>query len=277
MSSSITKQDWSAYEKKAVLRGSLMLYISPEIAKSWYPSPNESRKPGGKVLYTNKCIEDLMGLKYLFGLDYRRLEGFASSLLILSGLNHLPAPDRSTINNRSKVMHVALPRVSNPKAGYVVSIDSTGLKIHGQGEWNRKKHKQRDRANWVKMHLAINNENMQILAVESTADDVQDSEIFNTLINGLPSSPGTVMGDGAYDTFNAYARATNDGFDLVVPPKNTAVVTPSDTPHIIARNKQVAYYKEKGIYAWANKNDYWERNKVETTMSRFVIPIPPNN
>jgi len=24
------------------------------------------------------------------------------------------------------------------------------------------------------------------------------------------------------------------------------------------------------MYAWANKNDYWQRNKVETTMSRFV-------
>ena len=27
---------------------------------------------------------------------------------------------------------------------------------------------------------------------------------------------------------------------------------------------------EKGIYAWANKNDYWDRNRAETTMSRFV-------
>ena len=40
---------------------------------------------------------------------------------------------------------------------------------------------------------------MQIMAVEATADDVQDPEVFATLIDGLPTTPGTVMGDGAYD------------------------------------------------------------------------------
>ncbi len=267
---SINQRDWKAYESIAVMRGNLLLYISPEIAKSWYPDPNAPKKPGGQQKYTNKCIEDLMGIKYLLGLNYRALEGFTKSLLIISGLSYLSHPDRTTINARSLSMEIKLPRLSNSKAGYIVSLDSTGLKIHGQGEWNRKKHKQRDRANWVKMHIAIDNESMQILAVESTADDVQDPEMYNHLINGLPDTPSAVMGDGAYDTFNAYARAINDGFDLIVPPKNTAVVTQSDQPHVIARNKQVTYYQEKGIHAWANKNNYWERNRVETTMSRFV-------
>lgn len=180
-------------------------------------------------------------------------------------------PDRTTINARANNMTIRLPKLSNPKAGYVVSLDSTGLKIHGQGEWNRKKHKQKDRANWVKLHLAIDNESMQILAVESTADDVQDPELFDALINNLPFTPGVVMGDGAYDTFNAYQQANDNGFKLVTPPRDNAVIQ-SDTkePHIIARNEQVKYYKEKGIFAWAKKNGYWNRNRVETTMSRFI-------
>lgn len=191
-------------------------------------------------------------------------------MLTVCGLSHLPAPDRSTINDRALVMQVKLPRLLNPKAGYAASLDSTGLKIHGQGEWNRKKHKQRDRANWVKIHLAIDNDSLQILAVESTADDVQDPEMFDALINQLPASPGVVMGDGAYDNFNAYQRAIDDGFKLVVPPKDNAVVHKSNNPNVIERNKQVEYYQKNGIHAWANKNSYWDRNRVETTMSRFV-------
>jgi hypothetical protein len=168
-------------------------------------------------------------------------------------------------------MEIKLPLLSNPKASYVVSLDSTGLKIHGQGEWNRKKHKQKDRANWVKMHLIIDNESMQILAVESTADDVQDPEMFNALIDALPFTPSAVMGDSAYDNFNAYKQADDDGFKLVVPPKDNAVVhSKSKQPHVIARNEQVKYYQEKGIFAWANKNYYWDRNRAETTMSRYV-------
>ena len=265
-----TQRDWTAYEAQAVMRGNLILYISPDIAKSWYPDPLSPKKLGGQQVYTNRCIEDIMGLKYLFGLDYRSAEGFTRGLLTLSGLSHLPAPDRSTINDRALVMQVKLPKLSNPKAGYAASLDSTGLKIHGQGEWNRKKHKQRDRANWVKMHLVIDNDGMQILAVESTADDVQDPEMFDALINQLPASPGVVMGDGAYDNFNAYQRAIDDGFKLVVPPKDNAVIHKSSRSNIIERNKQVEYYQKNGIHAWANKNNYWDRNRVETTMSRFV-------
>lgn len=273
LSSTVNKEtrDWSGYEAKAVIRGNLMLFISPEIARSWYPDPSAPKKPGGQQLYTDKCIEDLMGLKYLLGLDYRSLEGFCQGLLMLSGLSELPAPDRSTINDRANEMSIRLPKLSNPKAGYTASLDSTGLKIHGQGEWNRKKHKQKDRANWVKMHLIIDNESMQILAVESTADDVQDPEVFNALVDGLPIAPGTVMGDGAYDNFANYKRAEDDGFELIVPPKDTSVVHPkSKEPHVIARNQTVQYYQEKGIFAWAKKTRYWQRNRVETTMSRFV-------
>ena len=271
MGTKVEKRNWKEYEAKAVIRGNLMLFISPEIAKSWYPDAASPRKPGGQQVYTDKCMQDLMGLKYLLGLDYRGLEGFAQGLLFLSGLSHLPAPDRTTINERANSMKIKLPLISNPKAGYAVSLDSTGLKIHGQGEWNRKKHKQKDRANWVKMHLIIDNESMQIIAVESTADDVQDPEMFTALIDALPFTPGVVMGDSAYDNFDTYKRATDEGFQMIVPPKNNAVVhSKSKKPHVIARNEQVEYYQEKGIYAWANKNNYWDRNRAETTMSRYV-------
>jgi hypothetical protein len=265
-------RDWKSYEAKAVMRGKLMICIGPEIARSWYVAYDQysKRTSGGQLKYTERCMEDIMTLKYLFGIAYRHLEGFLQGLLNLAGLD-LPAPDRSTINYRANRMQFKLPRLVNPKAGYVVSIDSTGLKIHGQGEWNRKKHQQKDHTNWVKMHIAIDHESMQILAVESTANDVQDPEVFNKLINGLPCTPETVMGDGAYDTFAAYERADSDGFKLVTPPRENAVVhSDSNLPHIQTRNSHVAYFLEKGIYAWAAKNDYWQRNRVETTMSRYV-------
>lgn len=87
MQVSTGKFDWNAYESKAVMRGKLMLCISPDIVKSWYVDNTEPRKPGGQSLYTDKCVEDLMGLKYLLGLNYRALEGFAKALLTMGGLN----------------------------------------------------------------------------------------------------------------------------------------------------------------------------------------------
>ena len=153
----------------------------------------------------------------------------------------------------------------------MISLDSTGLKIHGQGEWNRKKHAQKDRREWVKMHLAIDNDSMQIVAVESTADDVHDCEVFDQLIDSIPGQIDKVLADGAYGTVGAYKKCYEGDIELVAKPKSSDVVNNETTEqHIFKRNQHVAYFQEKGIYAWANKNDYWDRNRAETTMSRFV-------
>ena len=168
-------------------------------------------------------------------------------------------------------MNIRLPLLTKSNKGHVISLDSTGLKIHGQGEWNRKKHKQTDRREWVKMHLAVDNESMQILAVESTADDVHDCEVFDTLIDSIPQQIDKVLADGAYGTVAAYKKCNERNIELVAKPKTSDSVDEKATePHILERNKQVAYFQENGIYAWANKNDFWDRNRAETTMSRFV-------
>jgi hypothetical protein len=121
------------------------------------------------------------------------------------------------------------------------------------------------------MYLAIDNERMQILAVESTADDVHDCEMFDQLIDSIPGKIDTVMGDGAYGTIGAYKKCHENGIELVAAPKSGDVVNEKATePHIIKRNKQVDYFQKNGIHAWANRNDYWARNRVETTMSRYV-------
>jgi hypothetical protein len=42
--------DWKSYEAKAVMRGKLMLCISPEIARSWYVAYDKhSKRPSGPL------------------------------------------------------------------------------------------------------------------------------------------------------------------------------------------------------------------------------------
>ncbi len=183
----------------------------------------------------------------------------------------IDVPDYSTLSLKINEMNIRLPLLTKSRAGHVVSLDSTGLKIHGQGEWNRKKHSQKDRREWVKMHLAVDNKSMQIMAVESTADDLHDCEVFDTLIDSIPEQIDKVLADGAYGTIGAYKKCNEQDIELIARPKNSDVVNQKSTePYILQRNKQVAYYQEKGIYAWANKNGYWDRNRAETTMSRYV-------
>ena len=59
------------------------------------------------------------------------------------------------------------------------------------------------------------------------------------------------MGNGAYGTVGAYKKCHERKIDLVAKPKTSDVVDEEATEaHILARNKQVAYFQENGIYAW---------------------------
>jgi IS5 family transposase len=264
-------RDWSAYNNSLVNRGYLTIFVSKDFAKTWYVKYDGTtiRRCGGQPKYTDEAITALLSLRFVFKQPLRAMEGFAKSLVATMKLE-LDVPDYSTLSNKLKKMKIRLPLLTNSRIGHVVSIDSTGLKIHGQGEWNRKKHSQTDRRQWVKLHLAVDNESMQILAVESTADDAHDCEVFNQLIDALPDSIDKVLGDGAYDTVDAYKKSDENGIDLVALPRDNAVVDIKSTePHILRRNEHVERYQNKGIYAWANKNSYWDRNRAETTMSRF--------
>jgi Transposase DDE domain len=53
-------------------------------------------------------------------------------------------------------------------------IDSTGLKIYGEGEWLDQKHGIRSRCRWRKLHLGIDAITHEIVAAELTADDIGD-------------------------------------------------------------------------------------------------------
>ena len=267
-----SKRDWSKYNDSLVNRGNLSIFVSRDFARDWYVKydVDTKRKHGGQPKYTEKAINALLSLRFLFRQPLRAMEGFAKSLVAMMKLE-LDVPDYSTLSLKINEMNIRLPLLTKSNGGHVLSLDSTGLKIHGQGEWNRKKHSQKDRREWVKMHLAVDNESMQILAVESTADDVHDCEMFDQLIDSIPGQIDKVFGDGAYGTVDAYKKCSERSIKLVAKPKSSDVVSQEATDqHILNRNEQVAYFQEKGIYAWANKNGYWNRNRAETTMSRFV-------
>lgn len=266
------KRDWSKYDIAMVNRGKLTLFITKDFADTWYVKYNKEtpRARGGQAKYSEAAITSLLSLRFVFKLPLRAMEGLAQSLVEMAGLD-LDVPDYSTLSIKLRQMKIKLPPVCKDSGGgYVASLDSTGVKIHGQGEWNRKKHSQKDRRQWVKVHLMIDNETMQIIGAEATADDVHDCEVFDQLIDALPDKINKVLGDGAYDTLDSHKKSLDNDIELVALPRGNAVIDLKSTePHILKRNEHVLTYQEKGIYAWANKYDYWARNRAESTMSRF--------
>jgi hypothetical protein len=75
-------------------------------------------------------------IKGLFNLALRQAMGMAQSLLKLAGLDW-QVPDFSTVSRRQK--HLSVTIAAQPTTtGLHFLVDSTGIKMLGEGEWETK-------------------------------------------------------------------------------------------------------------------------------------------
>ena len=78
-------------------------------------------------------------------------------------------------------------------------VDSTGLKIYGEGEWLDQKHGIWSRRRWRKLHLGIDVVTHEIVASELTPDDVGHVSEIPALLDQIDSEIASLTADGAYD------------------------------------------------------------------------------
>jgi Transposase DDE domain len=83
-------------------------------------------------------------------------------------------------------------------------IDSTGLKIDGEGEWLEEKRGKRCRRHWWKLHLAVDAGSHEIAAVELMPDDVGDITAVPDLLDQIDGPIASLTGDGACDADGVY-------------------------------------------------------------------------
>ena len=72
-------------------------------------------------------------------------------------------------------------------------MDSTGLKIYGEGEWLDAKHGSRSRRRWRKLHIGINADRHEVVVAELTPDDVGDVS-FAVVLLTLLGAAGEALG-----------------------------------------------------------------------------------
>ncbi len=257
------KRDNVAYKKSRRERGNFMLYIDANLANTWYNNGSENTGRGRPKKYSDLSITIILKFYYLFNLSLSGSIGFVSSLFSILGID-LDIPDESRLSRRGQagqvVKHHHNGRVNDPS---VYVIDSTGFQIYGEGEWNRKKHGESKRKRYVKFHVLVDGNTLQIVDFVATNSDVHDCEVFNQLINDVPNG-SKVLADGAYGTHDAYDKAVEKDIYLVAKPKSNDVLNLDDpSPGDMLRNLMVNKFKTKGLYAFANKTGYWVRNIVE--------------
>jgi hypothetical protein len=85
-----------------------------------------------------------------------------------------------------------------------LAVDSSGVKIFGQGAGNVRKHGYSKRRTWRKLYLGVDEASGQIVAALVTKADCADCEMLEEMLEQVEGEVGQVSGDGAFDMRGYY-------------------------------------------------------------------------
>ncbi len=264
-------RNWKEYNKSLIKRGSITIWFSEDAIEKWI-AKKEKGKQGHPIIYSNDAILTALMIRAVFHLPLRSLQGFLASLVMLMRIA-LPIPCYTQICRRAKSLGRELNKFSKKNVTDLV-IDSTGLKVYGEGEWKVRRHGYSKRRTWRKMHLAVCPDSNEIIFEILTENNVSDSDIYPKFLEACPKTVERTYGDGAYDTESCYQASANHGSIPIIPPQRNAIFHKNAPQHMERRNNSVLEIlglggDEEARKLWKKLKGYHRRSLGETAMFRF--------
>ena len=263
------KRNWAHYNESLVNRGNITFWFSDEVLPSWNPQTHEYRR-GRPFVYSDTAIETLLIVREVFHLTYRSTEGFGRNIFSLLGVEDERIPDYTSLCKRSKKLNVTL-KVCDKRGELNILVDSTGLKVYGEGEWKVLKHGKDKRRTWRKLHVAIDADTQQIVAAKMTSNSTDDAEVVPDILRHIDGKVKTFYGDGGYDKRKVYQAPSRLNIRPVIPPRKNARLDHAGAWGLNGyyRNDAVLTTRLAGLEVWKKQVGYHRRSLVETTMFRI--------
>ena len=176
-------------------------------------------------------------------------------------------PDFSALSRGQKFLAVNIPYCGSTGLLNLL-IDSTGIKVEGEGQWNARNHGGSKRRVWRKIHLGIDEDTQEGRPVEITGNYISDAPVLPDLLGQIPpdQKTGSVTADGAYDTRKCHDTIADRGAHAVIPPSKNAKPWKPPIAGANALNEALRASKYLGRAIWRNWSGYHRRSCVETKM-----------
>jgi hypothetical protein len=263
-------RNWHEYNESLVRRGSLEFWIEQGLIKSWEVKiiPPAKRKKGAQTKYSDHAIETTRLIGKVYHQCLRQTEGFARSIFEMVKLK-LSVPDHSALSRRGNRLKVRLP--VKDKEHVIAIIDSTGLKVYGEGEWKVRKHGYSKRRTWVKLHVSVDTDG-EVRAALITDNAVDDAEAGVELLDQQRvDNIEEVDADGAYDKSKFYDTCLEQNIPkIAIPPRIDAKIwvhgNRKGDKH--PRDENLRAIRRASRHKWKQATGYHKRSLVETTMYR---------
>ena len=261
-------RNWSDYNAALKQRGSLTFWIEESVLEQWVVE-NLSGNRGASIFYSDLAITTMASLKAIYRLPGRQCQGFIESIFELMGID-LPVPDHSTLSRRLGQLSITMPVVPKEGARHVV-VDSTGLKVYGEGEWKTRQHGVSKRRTWRKLHVGVDETTGEILMAVVSTNDISDGSVLPDILDGIEDELEQVTADGAYDQRQCYDAIRRRQAKAVIPPRKGAKIWQHGNSKADRhqRDENLRRIRKGGRKAWKQQSDYHRRSLAETTMFRL--------
>ena len=260
------KRNWSEYNKQLVNRGNIFLWIDKTLLDEWVVK----KKKKGRPAFSPAVIQAGLFIKRFYKCPFRALQGFLNSLIGIMK-QKVSSPHYSLFCKRAEEVSALLPKISKTKSTELI-LDSSGLKIKGEGEWKDKVHRSKTRKSWIKLHIAIDPQTQEMTASVVSDETVGDPSAAFSLIDQAPGSVKTVYGDGAYDRKSLRKHLFEKGIDPCIPPRRGGKLHKEE--FMRPRNDALLAIRglgndEEAFSLWKKLSRYNKRSLVESAFSRL--------
>lgn len=224
------------------------------------------------------AITMCLTLGVVYKLPLRQTQGLMRGIAKLMGLD-ISVPDFSTLSRRGQGINLPTKARTKRTEPVHLVVDSTGLKIFGEGEWLHNKHKTKPkRKSWRKLHLGLDLLSGEIICADLTTDSVGDPSALPGLLDQIAEPVTRFIADGAFDgtPISGLLKARfSDAVDIIIPPPKNAVPGPQSMNAPTHRDQHIAEIHARGRLAWQVSSGYNQRSRVEAQMGRWKGVIGP--
>ncbi len=252
-------RNWKEYNEALVRRGEILLDM--DFIDTW---PDELAKMNdgkvGKPFDYPESLIKLLAVVHAYLLPYRQSEGFTRALMRHTSLK---APDFTSIAWRVAKMDVSIDNTIADDI--VIAADSSGIKVANRGEWIRKRW--HVRRGFIKMHIAVDKETREIVAMKVTKEHVHDGKKLMPLVKQVMQNANVtkVIADGAYDSRKNFRFLSDNDIEPVIKVRKNASL---HARGCMPRKLSVIEQKED-LDAWKHKHGYGYRWVAESAFSAF--------
>jgi len=259
------KRDWKQYNKQLINRGNLNFWVTKKSLKFWKA---KKRKTAGRPFtYSDEAINAMLMVRFKYQLPLRELEGLFQFLAKLMNIPQIPSYTQVCRRMRS----IQLPEeLIDKKHVTDLVLDTTGLKVHGEGEWCAKRYG--GRSKWLKLHVGIDQKSGKLILAEVTQEHEHDTKHLEKALKKANRKKGKVLFDGIADSKRCYELCRRYNKELLTPPSRKAVLR--HEPEYCLRNEALRIIKglggdELARSIWAKLSGYSRRSEVESQIARW--------